>query len=73
MFTCHCLPGLTGDGFTCRDLDECGLTNNDTATYECDENATCVNNFGSYECECNECHGRQGTTGYGSISDPCVT
>ena len=54
MFTCHCLPGLTGDGFTCRDLDECGLTNNDTATYECDENATCVNNFGSYECECNE-------------------
>ena len=38
MFTCHCLPGLTGDGFTCRDLDQCGLINNDTVTYEFNEN-----------------------------------
>ena len=32
MFTCHCLPGLTGDGCTCRDLDQCGHINNDTIT-----------------------------------------
>ncbi|CAH1277418.1 NID1, partial [Branchiostoma lanceolatum] len=46
-FRCECLPGYSGDGRVCTDMDECDLL--DPA---CDPNARCINTFGSYRCEC---------------------
>jgi hypothetical protein len=46
-FECECLPGFTGDGVTCEDIDECS-----EELHNCDSNATCSNTIGSFECEC---------------------
>ncbi|RUS84658.1 hypothetical protein EGW08_007578, partial [Elysia chlorotica] len=46
---CECIPGYTGDGRTCTDVDEC-LTG---AATDCSVNATCVNTDGAYDCVCN--------------------
>ena len=46
-FTCACLPGFNGDGFTCTDIDECAL-----GTDDCDINADCTDILGGYECDC---------------------
>ncbi|XP_023932855.1 adhesion G protein-coupled receptor E2-like [Lingula anatina] len=46
-FSCSCLPGFTGDGQTCNDVDECSL-----GTDNCAENATCTDTVGSFSCSC---------------------
>eukprot|EP00117_Sycon_ciliatum_P002421 scpid7190/ scgid3720/ Fibrillin-1 len=46
-FRCVCLDGYTGDGFVCRDIDECAL-----GIHDCHRNAVCVNLPGTYNCEC---------------------
>ncbi|KAJ8963502.1 hypothetical protein NQ314_005581 [Rhamnusium bicolor] len=46
-YQCRCQDGFTGNGISCRDINEC-LTNNGG----CDQNAQCINNDGSFRCEC---------------------
>ncbi|NWS63864.1 NID2 protein, partial [Chunga burmeisteri] len=43
--TCECLPGYTGDGIDCSDVDEC-------AENPCHPAATCYNTPGSFSCRC---------------------
>ncbi|NXK92409.1 NID2 protein, partial [Formicarius rufipectus] len=43
--TCECLPGYTGDGIHCADVDEC-------ADNPCHPAATCYNTPGSFSCRC---------------------
>ncbi len=44
---CECKSGFTGDGFACRDVDECADNRGGCAV-----NATCINRRGSVSCEC---------------------
>ncbi|XP_059551953.1 nidogen-2 [Myotis daubentonii] len=44
-FSCVCLPGYTGNGHQCTDVDEC-LEN------RCHPSATCYNTPGSFSCRC---------------------
>ncbi|CAK6432078.1 unnamed protein product [Pipistrellus nathusii] len=44
-FRCVCLPGYTGNGYQCTDVDEC-LEN------RCHPSATCYNTPGSFSCRC---------------------
>ncbi|CAH1775918.1 unnamed protein product [Owenia fusiformis] len=46
-YDCECLPGFTGDGTTCEDIDECA-----TETDPCHEFAECSNVPGSCTCTC---------------------
>ncbi|NWW78182.1 NID2 protein, partial [Climacteris rufus] len=43
--TCECLPGYSGDGIHCSDVDEC-------AENPCHPAATCHNTPGSFSCRC---------------------
>uniref|UniRef100_A0A8C4NB86 Nidogen 2 n=1 Tax=Eptatretus burgeri TaxID=7764 RepID=A0A8C4NB86_EPTBU len=43
---CECLPGFTGNGHVCSDIDECRSS-------RCDPHATCYNSPGSFSCRCN--------------------
>ncbi|NWV63317.1 NID2 protein, partial [Malurus elegans] len=43
--TCECLPGYTGDGVRCSDVDEC-------AESPCHPAAVCYNSPGSFSCRC---------------------
>ncbi|NXX10210.1 NID2 protein, partial [Podargus strigoides] len=43
--TCECLPGYTGDGINCSDVDEC-------AENPCHPAATCYNTPGTFSCQC---------------------
>uniref|UniRef100_H0X8N1 Nidogen 2 n=1 Tax=Otolemur garnettii TaxID=30611 RepID=H0X8N1_OTOGA len=44
-FSCACLPGYTGNGHQCSDVDEC-------AENRCHPSATCYNTPGSFSCQC---------------------
>ncbi|XP_077024533.1 nidogen-1 [Tamandua tetradactyla] len=44
-YTCSCLPGFSGDGRACRDVDECQPS-------RCHPNAFCYNTPGSFMCQC---------------------
>ncbi|KAM7419941.1 hypothetical protein PAMA_016848 [Pampus argenteus] len=44
-YACSCLPGYTGDGRVCRDVDECQQD-------RCHRDALCSNTQGSYTCQC---------------------
>ena len=39
-------PDFSGNGFTCVDIDECGMDN------ECSQFASCTNVAGGYDCNC---------------------
>ncbi|XP_040825948.1 nidogen-2 [Ochotona curzoniae] len=44
-FSCTCLPGYTGNGHQCSDVDECSESS-------CHPAATCHNSPGSFSCHC---------------------
>ncbi|XP_073838257.1 cubilin [Musca autumnalis] len=50
-FTCApCGPGMTGNGVTCRDIDECAYQNGGCSM---NPKVQCINSYGSYHCgEC---------------------
>ncbi|KAI1731698.1 EGF domain-containing protein [Ditylenchus destructor] len=56
-YSCRCRPGYTGDGFQCRDVDECNTSSNGYSTAgvqrsPCHPQAECINLLGSYTCKC---------------------
>jgi hypothetical protein len=57
-----CAAGLTGDGVTCTEIDECAI-----GTHNCSPNATCANLPGAafFACTC-----RAGFTGSGVVCAP---
>ncbi|CAK8671662.1 unnamed protein product [Clavelina lepadiformis] len=47
-FVCKCLPGYTGNGTHCANIDECKL-----GIHNCDvETTRCVDKKGSFDCDC---------------------
>ncbi|XP_029647084.1 mucin-like protein [Octopus sinensis] len=47
-YTCTCKDGFEGDGFTCKDINEC-----ERKEYKnCSIHGECTNNLGSYNCTC---------------------
>ncbi|XP_043107714.1 LOW QUALITY PROTEIN: nidogen-1-like [Puntigrus tetrazona] len=44
-YVCSCLPGFSGDGRECRDIDEC-------QPGRCHSDAICYNTQGSFTCRC---------------------
>ncbi|XP_049500922.1 nidogen-1 isoform X2 [Panthera uncia] len=44
-YTCSCLPGFSGDGRACQDVDECQPS-------QCHPDAFCYNTPGSFTCQC---------------------
>uniref|UniRef100_A0A8V5HCM6 Uncharacterized protein n=1 Tax=Melopsittacus undulatus TaxID=13146 RepID=A0A8V5HCM6_MELUD len=65
--TCECLPGYTGDGISCSDMDEC-------AKNPCHPAAVCYNTPGSFSCRCQpgyEGDGFQCTHGSTQRLTPC--
>ncbi|XP_076880934.1 nidogen-1 [Brachyhypopomus gauderio] len=44
-YICSCLPGFSGDGRACQDIDEC-------QSAHCHRDAICYNTQGSFSCQC---------------------
>uniref|UniRef100_A0A8C7TUE5 Nidogen 1 n=1 Tax=Oncorhynchus mykiss TaxID=8022 RepID=A0A8C7TUE5_ONCMY len=44
-YICSCLSGFVGDGYTCRDIEECEQG-------RCHRDAVCYNSQGSFTCQC---------------------
>jgi hypothetical protein len=49
-YSCHCPIGFSGDGRSCRDIDECQMGISNCSSPH--SNAFCINTIGSYECQC---------------------
>ena len=45
---CTLLSGYMGNGFLCKDVDECILS----GFHKCHDDANCIDTDGSYDCEC---------------------
>ena len=45
-YDCKCNVGFEGDGFQCKNVDEC-----ETDLSNCDEFAQCIDTEGSFECQ----------------------
>jgi hypothetical protein len=56
---CSCKDGFEGDGYVCRDVDEC----NTPEASSCAQNATCVNLRYGYDCQCDTLFKGDGHTG----------
>ncbi|XP_034247207.1 protein kinase C-binding protein NELL1-like [Thrips palmi] len=50
-YACHCDVGFSGDGHSCRDVDEC-LSEGGLEGHHCHSNTRCANTPGSYVCQC---------------------
>ncbi|XP_035663361.1 protocadherin Fat 4-like [Branchiostoma floridae] len=50
QYNCTCDSGFAGDGFRCKDIDEC----KEASLHNCSQNQTCTNTQGSYVCVCKE-------------------
>eukprot|EP00058_Branchiostoma_floridae_P006421 XP_002591909.1 hypothetical protein BRAFLDRAFT_99375 [Branchiostoma floridae] len=66
--TCTCKPGFTGNGFICRDVNECAQT-----PTPCHLQATCTNTPGSYTCRCNNPYQGSGVRCTNDPNSNCVT
>jgi EGF domain-containing protein len=55
---CACNVGFTGDGVSCRDIDECAPG----GSLSCGEHRECGNLFGSYLCVCAQGYHAEGET-----------
>lgn len=44
---CKCSFGFVGDGYNCKDFDDCS-----NSTIPCKNGATCIDALGSYSCKC---------------------
>ena len=68
-YQCFCHDGYYGDGWDCRDIDECL----DPDRLGCDPNAECENSAGSFACECDEGYlGTGDPTGLGGSGVACT-
>ncbi|XP_054989842.1 nidogen-2 [Sorex araneus] len=47
LYTCECIPGFHGNGWTCLDINECS-----SDLHNCGPNSICINLVGSYRCDC---------------------
>ena len=54
--TCVCNDGWVGNGYTCKDINECSTEEAD----KCHQFADCINVEGSFQCKC-----KNGLTGNG--------
>ena len=66
-FNCTCFDGYRGDGWSCKDIDECYIN-----SHECDINAHCTDIDGSYICECDDGWSGDGYVGNCTDIDECA-
>ena len=49
-YECKCIDGYEGDGFTCKDINECDPDKE--TSFKCPISSKCVNYMGTYACVC---------------------